>query len=312
MVGPCWTSPLPRIRWEPDAVMPAPQLDLFQQLQPVALPPAAPGHPTPETSVDGPSVVPPAEIRMPAGAIAADDVLVDTGRVRVWYVPHDRARRYRLMLRADGTARCTVPRRGSLRDARRFVDGARDWLCQQWRRRAAQPKADRHWVSGSKIWFRGNPVPLELEYAPDGRPTHVRIDQLKLLIRAAGTAGPATPPTPETDVRPAVERALRRLAERELPPRVQALAAAAGISLTRVTVRNQRTRWGSCSRHGVISLNWRLIQTPEFVCDYIILHELAHRRHLNHSTRFWDEVARLCPGWENAEAWIKQHGRELL
>jgi hypothetical protein len=76
-------------------------------------------------------------------------------------------------------------------------------------------------------------------------------------------------------------------------------------------VRNQRTRWGSCSRRGNISLNWRLIQTPPFVRDYICLHELAHLRQMNHSERFWSEVARLCPDYLHAEKWLKQNSRLL-
>jgi predicted metal-dependent hydrolase len=76
----------------------------------------------------------------------------------------------------------------------------------------------------------------------------------------------------------------------------------------RVTVRAQRTRWGSCSRRGTVSLNWRLVQTPDFVRDYIILHELAHLRHMNHSARFWREVERLCPEYRTAEHWLKKQG----
>jgi hypothetical protein len=114
-----------------------------------------------------------------------------------------------------------------------------------------------------------------------------------------------------SNLRPFVEDRLLHLAKQELPVRVQELAAVHGFQVSRITVRNQRTRWGSCSRRGHISLNWRLIQVPTAVCDYIILHELAHLRHLNHSARFWQEVGRLCPNWKAAEAWIKQHGREL-
>jgi predicted metal-dependent hydrolase len=79
----------------------------------------------------------------------------------------------------------------------------------------------------------------------------------------------------------------------------------------RVTVRNQRSRWGSCSRHGTISLNWRLIQTPTHVQDYIILHELCHLREMNHSARFWREVERVCPNSAAAERWLNQHSALL-
>jgi hypothetical protein len=97
------------------------------------------------------------------------------------------------------------------------------------------------------------------------------------------------------DLRPSIERHLRALAVVELAARVAELAAQHQFSVRRVTVRNQKSRWGSCSRRGTISLNWRLIQTPIQVRDYIILHELAHLRQMNHSDRFWQEVERLCP-----------------
>lgn len=114
------------------------------------------------------------------------------------------------------------------------------------------------------------------------------------------------------DLRPAIERHLRRLAARELPPRVLELAALHRLPARRVTIRNQRSRWGSCSRRGTISLNWRLVQTPPFVRDYLVLHELAHLKEMNHSRRFWHEVACLCPDYRAAERWLKQHSRLLV
>ena len=89
------------------------------------------------------------------------------------------------------------------------------------------------------------------------------------------------------DFRPQIEHFLARLAFDELSLRTRQLAAQHTISISRVVVRNQRSRWGSCSARGTISLNWRLIQTPPFVQDYIIIHELMHIREMNHSPRFW-------------------------
>jgi predicted metal-dependent hydrolase len=100
---------------------------------------------------------------------------------------------------------------------------------------------------------------------------------------------------------------LWKLAARELPSRVAELANEHQFVVRRVSVRNQKSRWGSCSRQGTISLNWRLIQTPTFVRDYITLHELAHLKEMNHSKRFWREVARLCPDFARAERWLKDH-----
>jgi hypothetical protein len=108
---------------------------------------------------------------------------------------------------------------------------------------------------------------------------------------------------------PEADGRARRVAERELPARLRELAAEHGYTVTAVSVRAQRSRWGSCSPTGRISLNWRLIQLPRQVADYILLHELAHLRHLNHSARFWREVERLCPWHREARAWLRGNAR---
>ena len=129
------------------------------------------------------------------------------------------------------------------------------------------------------------------------------------------------PPTPKTETWFRGERipiasfdiqSAKALACAELLQRTRELAAQTNSEISRITIRNQRTRWGSCSRKGAISLNWRLIQTPPFVSDYIILHELMHRRQMNHSKRFWDEVEKVCPIWREAEKWLRQHGRDIM
>ena len=116
--------------------------------------------------------------------------------------------------------------------------------------------------------------------------------------------------------RPAVvhpdEPALRKRALRELPPALKVLAQAHGISVTRISVRNQRSRWGACSATGAITLNWRLILVPQFVRDYVMLHELMHRRELNHSERFWRHVRAVCPGHREARQWLLTQGQRLF
>jgi hypothetical protein len=111
---------------------------------------------------------------------------------------------------------------------------------------------------------------------------------------------------------PGAEAHLRALAASSLPARCLALAVQHGETVTRVTIRNQRSRWGSCSTRGTIALNWRLVLMPPWVADYVILHELMHLRQPNHSRAFWREVAAVCPEWREAERWLKTHGRELL
>lgn len=115
----------------------------------------------------------------------------------------------------------------------------------------------------------------------------------------------ATPRDPEHTA------ALIARARQELPPQLLALARAHDISVPRVSIRNQRTRWGACSPSGTITLNWRLVQTPDFVREYVLIHELMHRRELNHSRRFWRLVATACPRMKEARAWLRHEGKTL-
>jgi predicted metal-dependent hydrolase len=108
---------------------------------------------------------------------------------------------------------------------------------------------------------------------------------------------------------PDVEREWRERATRELPVRLLELADTHGLRVHRVSVRNQRWRWGSCSRSGHICLNWRLAQMPPSIRDYVMIHELMHLKQLNHSPKFWKLVAAACPDYEAARQWLRDHAR---
>ena len=111
---------------------------------------------------------------------------------------------------------------------------------------------------------------------------------------------------------PEREAELRALAAAQLVPRLHDLAAQHGLTFTRVSIRNQRSRWGSCSRRGAIALNYRLVLMPAWVAEYILIHELMHLREQNHGRRFWRHVAEACPGFREAERWLRTNGRALF
>lgn len=115
------------------------------------------------------------------------------------------------------------------------------------------------------------------------------------------------PPTVHPD-----QARLRRDASAELPRQLLALAVRHGITVTRVSVRNQKARWGSCSHAGSITLNWRLVLVPDWVREYVMLHELMHRLELNHSRRFWRLVSNACPRASEAREWLRVEGGRLF
>ena len=109
-----------------------------------------------------------------------------------------------------------------------------------------------------------------------------------------------------------VSRARARQAAEQLIPRLRELAARLGLTVGRVSIRNQRSRWGSCSRTGAIALNFRLVQMPPAVADYVLIHELMHLQQQNHGPRFWRLVEHACPDYREAERWLRRHGRTLF
>jgi predicted metal-dependent hydrolase len=115
-----------------------------------------------------------------------------------------------------------------------------------------------------------------------------------------------------SSLREAVEQDLRRVAQAELVPRLRQFAVEHGLDVRRVTIRNQRSRWGSCAHSGHIALNFRLVQMPDHVRDYVLVHELMHMRQQNHSRRFWRLVEAAFPGFREAERWLRANGRSLF
>lgn len=217
-----------------------------------------------------------------------------------------RARTYRLTLRRDGVAAVTIPARGSEREARAFVAAHQDWLARARARQARRPRPAAVWTVGTRVLWRGELTEIRVARAPA---TGSGLAGERPQVCLAADVFPVR--TLDGDLRGPLEAQFARRARIELPARAWELAAGKGAGVKQVTVRNQRSRWGSCSAGGTISLNWRLVQAPESVRDYIILHELAHLREMNHSDRFWAHVAELCPGWREAERWLKHNGSLL-
>ena len=108
---------------------------------------------------------------------------------------------------------------------------------------------------------------------------------------------------------------IKKLADKActcIPGRVAHFAPLVGVTYGRITIRNQRTRWGSCSSRGNLNFNCLLMLAPPEVIDYVVVHELCHRKEMNHSVRFWNEVARVLPGYAEQEKWLKTHGNEIM
>jgi len=227
-------------------------------------------------------------------ATPAEFIALRARQIPILFVRNPRARRYIIRLRRDGSARVTIPRGGSAAEARRFAERNVTWLEQQLHALPRRHQPPAKLTIGSEVLFRGDLVKIEADVTGPGALLRLGDETITFL-------------DPDTDLRPAVEAHLRRIAARELPRKVYEYATKHNLTVRKVTVRNQRSRWGSCSRRAAISLNWRLIQTPPFVSNYVVVHELMHLRQMNHSPRFWAEVERAFPDYKTAVHWLKTH-----
>jgi predicted metal-dependent hydrolase len=238
------------------------------------------------------------EVQMHLPFLSTDPIIPVPPAPPVDYVRVRRARKYIIRVRPDGSIRVTIPRGGSRQEAESFLDRNRAWAEQE-RLRVAAEHAPPEWPEGHIILLRGEPFCLRVEMR--GRSHLVKVGDQR--VRIAPGVG---------DLRPATELALRHIAVRELVPRVHGLAKQHDLDVARVAIRNQRSRWGSCSPTGVIALNFRLVQMPRDVCEYVLLHELMHLRQQNHSRRYWRLVEAACPWFREAEEWLRDRGKSLF
>lgn len=207
-----------------------------------------------------------------------------------------RARRVRVTVDPHTGVEVVLPTRAPAREAAAAVVQLRGWI----ERRLAEAEAVR-----DRVAARGDTIPylgVDLRLVPEPDRTRVRRRGDELLV----------PGRPGAGARDAIERWYRRQARVEIAPRLHAAAAAVGRPYTTLSIRAQRTRWGSCSSTGAMSFNWRLLLAPEPILDYVVWHEACHLAVMDHSPRFWALVARHCPGYEEPRRWLRRHGATLV
>lgn len=169
-------------------------------------------------------------------------------------------------------------------------------------------KPRRDYREGEAFLFRGASVRLKFESAPSLKQITASRKDRHLVVAFPEPAQSAT----FTEIRQAIERFYRAQAQDYLPKRAEELANKNGFEFARVRIKNQKTRWGSCSAKRNINLNMRLMMAPDAAIDYVIIHELCHLRELNHSPAFWAIVESYCPAFRYWRAWFRQHGPSLI
>ena len=185
-----------------------------------------------------------------------------------------------------------------LREARDFAQKHGAWIAARLKR---LPQA-APFAHGSEVPLRGDPHRIVHRRGVRGTVWTATDDDGNRLLCVAGEA-------PHINRR--IGDFLRRAAARELEAAARRYAEELNVTIKRISIRDQSSRWGSCSNTGVLSFSWRLILAPPYVLDYLAAHEVAHLVELNHSARFWRLVERIYPDFERAKVWLEVHGTDL-
>lgn len=211
------------------------------------------------------------------------------------------ARRLILKVRSDsGEPVLTLPPRTTLATATDFLSRHTGWLAERVRRLP------------ERIAFEpGAVIPLR---GVEHRIVHVPALRGGVVVSppaGAGETGTIAVHAPEGHLARRLLDFLKAEARRDLSAAVAVHARSLGVTVSRLTVKDTKSRWGSCAASGALAFSWRLILAPPFVLEYLAAHEVAHRREMNHSPRYWAEVARAFPAYEAAESWLTRHGARL-
>jgi predicted metal-dependent hydrolase len=212
---------------------------------------------------------------------------------------HRHARRYTLRVVAvTREAVLTMPPRGSFREAREFAEKHGAWIAA---RLGRLPKA-APFEHGTELPLRGVVHTIMHRRGMRGTAwTETGRDGERLLCVAGSSEHVAR----------RITDYLKREAKRDLDKAVERYAERFDVTVRRISIRDQASRWGSCSTTGALSFSWRLVLAPRHVLEYLAAHEVAHLLEMNHSPRFWRLLGRVCPDMERAKAWLDVHGIDL-
>lgn len=235
--------------------------------------------------------------------------IIIANRTLAWSIHYSNRRRtVQLRILSVDQLLVTAPAGFTVKQAETVLQRKTAWILRQVLRleAVAANSANASLTHGATLLFRG--VPHALLLLADGRSQpHVTCWQCAISVYLPELVG--------EDNHPAVAKSIQNWyfeqAKLQLEDRTRYWAAQIGVSPTRLSLRDQKSRWGSCSSRGTVSYNWRLIMAPPDVLDYLVIHELCHLRHPNHSAAYWQEVSIWCPNYSLHRSWLRQNGALL-
>lgn len=226
----------------------------------------------------------------------------NTPNIEYTHRVHPRARRIKLTISRTGQVIVTSPRFTPKLLISQFVTQHQEWIAKT----KAKLEATTQKLDHTAVVLFGKTYPVTVTFSAQ-KPLGISLEEGQALFNAAqDPSKPANQAAISKSIRKHAERLYKRTMSEYLQLRLPILAAQMRTTYTAISLREQKTRWGSCSSRGALSFNWRLVHHPPAVIEYVLIHELAHRHEMNHSRAFWDIVRQHCPEYPKHRGWLKR------
>ncbi len=190
-------------------------------------------------------------------------------------------------------------------DVEKLVMEKAAWIAEKYGQMKEQQK-DRpvhFFESGEVFYYRGTGLVLNLI---------INRDRKRIMVKKqAGTLLVVVPVAEKIAIKAAIEKWYRECAREVITDKVTYFQQFIGKPIGEIRIKEQKSRWGSCSSQGNLNFNWKIVMAPDEIIDYLVVHELCHRLHMNHSKEFWDSVGKIIPDYKKREQWLKENGNLL-
>ena len=214
-----------------------------------------------------------------------------------------------IVIAVGGKVTVKAPLRATSADVTHLLENKRDWIYEAYKKQVIRQRKGIAVKEGAIIPFLDRTFRLHVVFNPSRYAAVISIaEQVEYLQEVEDLLVVETPLTDSNFIIECLESWYKKNARHIISMRVEQYAKAMGVTYGRISIRSQKSRWGSCSSSGNLNFNWHLVMMPSKVLDYVVIHELAHRIEMNHSKQFWENVSIVCPEYKLRKLWLKEHG----
>lgn len=214
-----------------------------------------------------------------------------------------------IVIAVGGKVTVKIPLRATKADVMRLLESKGEWIYNAYKKQVKREQNGIEVREGALLPFLDRTFCLHVAYNPSRNSANITVKEIEQGSQQIDDILVVETPLLNSDfIIECLETWYKKNARKIITLRVNQYAKEMGVTYGRISIKSQKTRWGSCSSTGNLNFNWHLVMMPSKILDYVVVHELAHRIEMNHSKEFWEIVSKACPEYKQRKLWLKEHG----